>query len=402
MIPIARLLERGPSYVLRECRKRVLRARFRRGAANRARELAPEGSDPTIIETGGLLRDRLIAEFAGKHANLEYRVLMYQPRSLTADIWFGDLATCMRHAGIACRVLPPESTGGEINRAIEDLRPNIFIAPESRESLVAIDLEFLRRYKRESECLRLFVPVWNSRAPNAVRAIRSTPAEDEWRRGLRARGLSADAYFSIFEAEFHRRFSHDPAGPPIEYVPIPQGCNPFVDYPRPLHKRHDYFMASSMTDERVEVAYECLRPVLGGYRGLWVGPHWGFGHEFVRPADMPVRYAQTRIALSPLVRFVIEFGAELTHRVFAASACGAFQITSRSSIAARYFRPDELVQASSPAEFGRLFEHYVDRPAERNAIALAALRRAYAEHTCFHRIDQLVVHWNDWRRRGMF
>jgi hypothetical protein len=44
----------------------------------------------------------------------------------------------------------------------------------------------------------------------------------------------------------------------------------------------------------------------------------------------------------------------------------------------------------------------VDRPAERNAVALRALRRAYGEHTCFHRVDQLVHHLDDWQKRGLF
>jgi spore maturation protein CgeB len=117
---------------------------------------------------------------------------------------------------------------------------------------------------------------------------------------------------------------------------------------------------------------------------------------------MPSHYAQSRIALSPLVGFVSNFGAELTHRVFAAAACGTFQLTIATAVTGRYFQPDELVQASSPGDYLRLFEHYVDRPKERNAVALRALRRVYGEHTCFHRIDGLVGHWNDWRKRGLF
>jgi spore maturation protein CgeB len=92
----------------------------------------------------------------------------------------------------------------------------------------------------------------------------------------------------------------------------------------------------------------------------------------------------------------------MTHRIYAAAGCGAFQLTMPTTITGRYFQPDELVQAASPSEYARLFDHYVDRPLERNAIALAALRRVYAEHTCFHRVDKLVSHWDNWRRQGLF
>ena len=229
---------------------------------------------------------------------------------------------------------------------------------------------------------------------------RSTMDEDEWRRRLQWDGLTADAYFSIFEPEFHERFSHDPRGPAIDYVAVPQACNPFTDYPVAADKRFDYLMATSMTDERVEVSYRFLRPILSRYRGLWAGARWGFGAEQgIPPAQMPLHYSQTRIALSPLVGFVYHYGAEITHRVYAAAACGTFQLTMPTAITGRYFRPDELVQATSPAEYARLFDHYVDRPLERNAVALAALRRVYGEHTCFHRIDKLVSHWDGWRPR---
>ncbi len=33
---------------------------------------------------------------------------------------------------------------------------------------------------------------------------------------------------------------------------------------------------------------------------------------------------------------------------------------------------------------------------------MAALRRVYGEHTCFHRVDKLVVHCEAWRQRGLF
>jgi hypothetical protein len=209
-------------------------------------------------------------------------------------------------------------------------------------------------------------------------------------------------HFSIFEPEFHERFQRDRQGPDTEYVTVAQACNPFTEHPLPESKRHDYFMAVSLTDERLEVTYRFLRPILARYRGLWAGQDWGFGRAHIPPAEMPGHYAQTRIALSPLVGYVSNFGAELTHRVFAAAACGTFQLTVPTSMTGRYFRTDELVQAGSPAEYVRLFDHYVDRPSERNAVALRALRRVYGEHTCFHRVDQLVSHLGEWRKRGLF
>jgi len=334
----------------------------------------------------------------GKHAAAGYRVLMLNPGSITAEIWFGGLQACMAHAGIDCLALPPGTGGAAVTAAVEAFQPNVLIAAESTATLRSLDLQFIQDYKRRRGCLRLFIPVWLAHAPGGV----STRGEDAWRRRLRQKELLADVHFSIFEPEFHDRFARDRRGPDTEYVTVAQACNPFTDQPLAEAKQHDYFMATSLTDERVEVTYRFLRPILARYRGLWAGRGWGFGRLHIPPADMPVHYAQTRVALSPLVEFVSKFGAELTLRVFAAAGCGTFQLTQPTSITARYFQPDELIQAGSPEEYVRLFEHYVDRPAERNAVALRALRRVYGEHTCFHRVDQLVRHLNDWRKRGLF
>jgi len=394
----SRLFKRGPAVILREWRKRKLRADFLRGSSDSGRSVPAEEADPGIVETGQVLRQELLTAYEGKYAASGYRVMMLRPGSITAEIWFGDLAQAMRHAGIDCRVLPVDAPTGDINAAFDAFQPNVFIATEAPEGLRTADLTFIQRYKNDRGCLRMLIPVWHAKAPWG----RCTPQQDEWRRGLRRNGLLADAHFSIFEPEFHDRFSRDSIGPAIDYVAVPQACNPFVDFPVHAVKRHDYFLAASMTDERVEVSYRFLRPILGRYSGLWAGPRWGFGTERIPPAEMPLHYAQTRIALSPLVGFVHQYGAELTHRVYAGAACGTFQLTMPTAVTDRFFRPDELVQAASPKEYARLFDHYVYRPLERNAIALAALRRVYGEHTCFHRIDKLVRHWEDWRRRGLF
>lgn len=400
----ARVLTRGPAVTVRNWRKAVLRTDYRRGSRRAARAEAREVADPSIVAAGAQLRRNLLAAQAHKHAAAGYRVLMLRPGSITAEIWFGDLQRCMQHAGIPCRVLPPDAAPADIAAAFEAFQPNVFIATESVQSLRLLDLHAIARHKRRHGCLRHFVPVWHAGVPRAhVPGGRSTRAEDAWRRRLRRNGLLADAHFSIFEPEFHERFSCDPAAPAVEYVVVAQGCNPFTDFPVDAPRRYDYLMATSMTDERVEVSYRFLRPILRGYQGMWAGARWGFGVEQgIPPAQMPLQYAQARIALSPLVGFVHHYSAEVTHRVYAAAGCGAFQITMPTPITHRYFREDELVQAASPAQYARLFAHYVERPQERNAIALAAMRRVYGEHTCFHRVDTLVQHWNRWRRQGLF
>jgi len=285
----ARLLRRSPSYPRRQIRKRVLRAAYLKGWAAQSRALPEEEPDHAIIEAGALLRQQVLDANDRKHRKAPYRVLMLHPSSITADVWFGGLQQCMQHAGIECRILPPGSPATDVNESLEAFRPNILIAVESTAILQSLDLEFIRDYKRRHGCLRLFIPVW--RLPKRFSIIR----DRELRRSLHHKGLLADAHFSIFEPEFHERFKVDRDRDDIEYVTVAQACNPFTDRPLPERKVYDYFMATSLTDERLEVTYRFLRPLMSRYRGLWAGPRSGFGRTGVPLHEMATSYAQTRV-----------------------------------------------------------------------------------------------------------
>ena len=106
---------------------------------------------------------------------------------------------------------------------------------------------------------------------------------------------------------------------------------------------------------------------------------------------MPARFGAARIALAPLLPALRREPFELTHRVYEAAACGAFQITSLSPISRRFFSERALVCARDGEEFVRLFERFVNRPDERNRIAEQALVELYAGHTVFHRIEALLA-----------
>jgi hypothetical protein len=264
-----RRLKQGLSFPVRLFRKQSLKAAYRRGQANPSRDLPFEDPEPVVVATGEALKRQVLDANEGKHAGTGYRVLMLRPGSITAEIWFGGLQACMQHAGIACRVLPPHSPRAVLNAALDEFAPNVLVAVESTTVLQSVDLPYIHEYKRRHGCLRLFIPVWLAHAPGGA----SSPRQDAWRRSLRQKGLLADAHFSLFEPEFHDRFQRDPRGPHTDYVTVAQACNPFAEQPLAERKRHDYFMATSFTDERLEVTYRLLGPILARYRGLWAGQH---------------------------------------------------------------------------------------------------------------------------------
>ena len=51
---------------------------------------------------------------------------------------------------------------------------------------------------------------------------------------------------------------------------------------------------------------------------------------------------------------------------------------------------DEVLVYRDLTELGRLFDHYLARPDEARAIGANARRRALAEHTLRHRIEEML------------
>ena len=343
-----------------------------------------EPAEPSILRLGERLRDAALKENRGRFTATRWRFLLCTPPSVAAEVWFTDLESGMRHAGVPVTRLPAFA---RVDAALlDELRPTVVVALDQESALSSVDLAALREHKRANGCLRLFIATRDDVfSPRAMSA-------DESRRLQRAiDGDGADAFMSLYEPEhFHRLYpAWIDAG--FRCVSVRQSGNPIEDHPRDVARTHDYFYASVCTRERLRITWNELRPIVWRHRGDWAGEGWGFGDGAVSFAGMPARYGASRIALAPLLPALRDHPFELTHRVFEAAACGAFQITSLSPISRRFFTERALVCARDGAELVRLFEQFVGRPDERNRIAERALVELYGGHTVFHRIEALLT-----------
>ena len=354
-------------------------------ARGRRRRSEPEAAEPSIIRLGERLRQTALGENRGRFSVTEWRFLLCTPPSIAAEVWFSDLESAMRHMGIPVKRLPALAT---VDAALlDDFRPNVVVALDQAPALASIDLASLREHKRTNGCLRLFIPTRDDLfAPS-----NALSAEESRRLKQAIDGDSADAFMSLYEPESFPRLFGAWADAGFQYLSVPQSGNPLEDSPRDVERVHDYFYASICTPARLRATWDELRPIVWRYRGDWAGEGWGFGGRAVSFAEIPARYGASRVALAPLLPSLRRDALELTHRVFEAAACGAFQITSLSPIAGRYFSERALVCARDGREMVRLFEHYVSRHDERNRIAERALEELYAEHTVFHRIEALLA-----------
>ena len=353
-------------------------------ARGQRRESAPEPAEPSILRLGEKLRAKALDENRGRFGATRWRFLICTPPSIAAEVWFGDLESGMRHVGIPVRRLPAFA---KVDAALlEEFRPNVVVALDQEPALACVDLVALREYKRAHGCLRLFVATRD----DVFEAAQMT--EGDARRLQRAiDGDGADAFMSLYEPECFPRMQREWADAGFRSISVPQSGHPIGDVPCDVPRVHDYFYASVCTPERLRATWSELRGIVAHHRGDWAGEGWGFGAPAVPPSDMPARFGASRIALAPLLPALRRQPFELTHRVYEAAACGAFQITSLSPITRRFFSERALVAARDGDEFERLFEHFVHRPDERNRIAEQALVELYVEHTVFLRIGALLA-----------
>ena len=360
-----------------------LAAAWLRGRRHR---LPPEPGNVALVELAHALQARSCAEAAGRLAGGPHRVLLCTPPSLAGEAWFGDLAQGLAHMGVPClRLLPEERLTRE---HLEGFAPTVVVALDHLDTLRRIDLVALRRHHEDRGCLRVFVPTRTD-----LFAGGALDAEERARLEAAVRGDTADAYLSLYEPELFASHFADWRRAGFDYVSLPQSANPLQDTARHASRSEAWGFCSVNNPARL-ASVASLRPLLARHAGEWGGVGWPFGRGAIPMGQMPAHFARCRVVLAPLVGFLCEHPAELTHRVFEAAACGAFQVTCATPITRRFF-PEEALVAVAPARFADEVESWLLRPSARDAVAERALRHVYAHHTVFHRVQSLV----DWLER---
>ena len=179
---------------------------------------------------------------------------------------------------------------------------------------------------------------------------------------------------------------------------LPEACNPSVHCPvEPTTDDENRFgcevtTAASLYYYRSEILESLtgfdLR-IWGGIPGYYDGPLRKLAagkHLFRR--DKAACFRVARIVVNSLHFLEID---GLNARAFEVAGCGGFQLITESSAVARHFEPGKEIETFH--DLGELREkvrYYLDHDDERRAIAEAGRKRAHAEHTYRHRLQQML------------
>jgi hypothetical protein len=350
--------------------------------------LPPEPADPIAVAEGARLQASALVAARDRHAASGVRAFLVRPDSISGHIWFDSLARALRHTGVPCVVA--DDPARDWASAWRDLQPTLLVAPDHLPTLARLDLDRLQAWSHAGG-RRLLVHMAPEGFPDSGRPGR----DDRVRQQAAILGETADAFTSLYEPEYFPAYASALARAGFRYLSLPQALDAWQDVPQDVPRTHAWFMASTATPDRLRVAAATLLPVLESARGLWVGTGWRFGEPRVAPAALPALFGSARVALAPLVPFLRDRPLEITYRVFAAAACGAFQVTHRTPVTSRFFADDELVQAADDREFVAVYKQYLPDRAAREAVARRALARAWRDHTTLARADRLVAFVRD-------
>jgi hypothetical protein len=360
-----------------------LAAAYAAGRADRRSLLPLESADQHLVTLGNRLRREALESNRNRHAASRHRLFLCVPRDPHMSLWFRDLLACLAHTGIQWSWAP--SGDPSLAVKLEVFRPTIVVATESLAILQTPQPEIVAAYKRNHGCIRLSA----LRTPGRDEAGRLAKS-DRARLERTKAGELGDAVFSTFVADHYRAVCPEWHEAGIPYCELCSGFNPIIHWPQAGKRDIDYFMVAGYEPDRVHVAADYLEPVFRRYFGLWAGPRWRFGLGPLEPAETRALYARARIAVNPLHRAIVASAMDISQRTFAAVACGTFVLTDKTPVTNRFFASDELVTTTGVREFQDAFDHFVCRPAERSSYEARALRRAFAQHTYFHRIDALI------------
>jgi spore maturation protein CgeB len=182
---------------------------------------------------------------------------------------------------------------------------------------------------------------------------------------------------------------------------LPMYCVPALHHPvTPTPDERRRFGAGiSLVGNRYDYRERLVRELADRPLRVWGGGWRGTRDPAVRPlvAGGPVFghdklcvYAASTLSLNP--HHPMNDIVGVNTRAFELAAAGACQVADFKEDLTTLFKPgEEVLVYRDLAELGRLLEFYLARPDEARAIGDNARRRALAEHTLRHRIEEMLA-----------
>lgn len=182
---------------------------------------------------------------------------------------------------------------------------------------------------------------------------------------------------------------------------LPMYCVPAQHHPVTLDagERERFGAALSLVGSRYPYRERLVRLLADRPLRVWGGGWRGVRDPAVRRLvagggvfgrDKLCVYSGSTLSLNP--HHPMNDIVGVNTRAFELAAAGACQVADFKEDLATLFKPgEEVLVYRDPGELGRLLDHHLRHPDEARAIGGNARRRALAEHTLRHRVEEMLT-----------
>jgi hypothetical protein len=336
-----------------------------------------------IVQKGYELRQKVFAEFKDKYSDdKKLKIMINLPSKESSPggySLFSNMADSFKFIGIETELL---FEGEDIKIKLKEFQPTVFLSSDHKIYTSKIDWNAINQYKK-SHNLQIGLTASLEEYGNT-----SLKQRLNW-----AKSVGIDFYYSFRSPEyFNARAEYNLF---FEYgykiFSVEFGANPLQYFPLPIiNKDLNYvFLASSNGDKQVRY-FNWLSKLVYKHSGFIDGPGW---HKIERWASKPSHkylYSRAKIGINLHIDDSIYWASELNERTYILAACGIPQLVDNAKLLELRFSNESMFIASTPKEYGELFEFMLNNPDECQKRALLALEEVYTKHTTFHRADGFI------------
>ena len=309
----------------------------------------------------------------------------------------------------------PYTSRDNLNKVLDEFRPDIFISWLNRYNLKFLDLDLLKKYRKRGLVLFNLIKPWKKQDP---RFDGSNLQADTFLVNLIKKGLAGDIFFRwIARNDPAMRGFTEATGYPFHSILLAADTNRFYYDYDPRYKADISFVGSLLPCKR-EFIKKHLFPLVKKYDVKIYGSDWTLGSRLlgyvqkvgqffnieplkhVRKMPLPLEderkvYSSSIISLNIHEDFARKFGSDFNERTLKIPASGGFEICDNVKAVRDHFGENELVVAKDTKDWFEKIDYYIKHPEKRIPIVKAGQKKVLAEHTYHNRVRQIVGIYKD-------
>lgn len=302
------------------------------------------------------------------------------------------------------------TSSDNFENVLKDFKPDIFLYSLNRYSLKSIDLNLLKKYRKEGLVSFVQIKPWKKQN-NQFEG--GDLENDYYLKNLIIDGTAGDIFHHWIEKDdicmegFEKTTKK-------KFNTIILAANTKVYYPDidNNYKSEICYVGSNLSDKR-KFFEERFNPLFKKYNFIVSGSDWTIKDRYTGYAQKIGQffnigflknlrkikissdherklYSNSVISLNVHEEHQRKYGSDFNERTFKIIACRGFEISDNVKALRKYFEPDELIIGENKDDWFDKIDYFTKNPDKRIKIIEKGFNKVINHHTYFNRVDQIV------------